>query len=191
MVDVSSRPQPQLGASLAGGEHDAEIILSWNKKMSFFFSSHLSNAATQLQDPLPLAPEVGEGMRGGREGGSKNESGKEGRRREFKEDRKGKREEFLPVKIIITMYQFYTEARSKYCISSFPCNPSLFHLLPLLENSPLFCDNDSGSTALVGVTIAWDNFNACITVISMQVSHELCVCVCVCVCVRERGDVYV
>ena len=51
------------------------------------------------------------------------------------------------------------------------------YLLPLLENSPLFCDNDSGSTALVGVTIAWDNFNACITVISMQVSHELCVCV--------------
>ena len=99
MVDVSSRPQPQLGASFAGGEHDAEIILSWNKKVSFFFSSHLSNAATQLRDPLPLAPEVGEGMRGGREG----ESGKEGRRREFEEERKGKREEFLPVKII-----FYT-----------------------------------------------------------------------------------
>ena len=36
--------------------------------MSFLFSSHLSNAATQLWDPLPLAPEVGGGMRGGREG---------------------------------------------------------------------------------------------------------------------------
>ena len=143
--------------------------------MSFLFSSHLSNAATQLRDPLPLAPEVGGGIRGGREG--VRMSGKEGRRREFEEERKGKREEFLPVKIIITTYQFYTEVRSKYSISSFPCNPSLFHLLPLLENSPLFCDNDSGSTALVGVTIAWDNFNPCITVISMQVSHELCVCV--------------
>ena len=89
MVDVSSRPQPQLGASLAGGEHDAEVILSWNKKMSFLFSSHLSNAATQLRDPLPLAPEVGGGMRGGREGGSKNESGKEGRRREIEEGKEG------------------------------------------------------------------------------------------------------
>ena len=96
--------------------------------------------------------------------------GKEGRRKEIEEERKEKREEYLPVKVIIIF-----TGKLNVSILFLPLPPSLFYLLLLLEHSPLFCDNDSGSTALIGVTIAWNNFNPCITVISMQVSHELCV----------------
>ena len=89
-----------------------------------------------------------------------------GRRKikERKEERKGN--------TFIYQRRLYTSFTWKLIEITIPS--SLFYpYLFLLENSPLFRYNDFGSTALIGVTIARDNLNPCITVISVQVSHEL------------------
>ena len=56
MVDVRGRPQPELGAALACGEHDAEVVLPLHQEAPLLLTSHLSDTATQLLDTLTHRP---------------------------------------------------------------------------------------------------------------------------------------
>lgn len=58
MVDVSCWAQPQLGAALASGEHDAEVILARHKKVSLLFLCQLCYAAAKLGYSFPNFPEA-------------------------------------------------------------------------------------------------------------------------------------
>lgn len=65
MVDVGGRPQPELGAALARGVHDAEVVLPRPEEGPLLLTAQLSNHSKQVGDPLAGPPAMGREGRGG------------------------------------------------------------------------------------------------------------------------------